>query len=111
MGLGGSLRYKPGCQQYTEGEMRWRYLKLRPSIWKNHGKIDIFITHAPAYGLNDLDDSAHRGFKVFLDIINRYQPRYFLHGHVHLTYSLNPRLMKHGKTMIINGYQYHVFDY
>jgi Icc-related predicted phosphoesterase len=111
MGLGGSRRYKNGAQQYTESEMIWRYLKMKPKIWWNKGKIDIMVAHAPAYRLNDLNDSPHQGFKILRTIIEKHQPKYFLHGHVHLSYSQNPRQMTHGKTTIINGYQHYMFDY
>ncbi len=110
MGLGGSMRYKPGPQQYTETEMRRRFYKLKPALWWKKNKIDILVTHAPAYGLNDLEGLPHKGFKIFRKIIEQYKPRYFLHGHVHLTYSRNPRQIRHGETEIINGYQHHIFD-
>ena len=64
LGLGGSMRYKPGTHQYTEWEMHKRVLKLFPKIWFRGG-IDILVTHAPAYQLNDGRDLPHHGFKVF----------------------------------------------
>lgn len=111
MGLGGSMRYKPGPYQYTDAEMTWRYWKMKQKIWRKRGAIDILVTHAPAFNLNDLDDSAHQGFKIFRKIIDRYRPKYFLHGHVHLDYARKPRQMRYGDTKIINGYGYHLFDY
>ncbi|NEX20981.1 metallophosphoesterase [Thiorhodococcus mannitoliphagus] len=111
MGLGGSMRYKPGPYQYTEAEMKRRFLRMKPALWWKGGQIDILVTHAPALGLNDLADTAHHGFKIFRDIIGAYQPKYFLHGHAHLDYSSNPRRCQYGKTVIINGYGYHLFEY
>lgn len=112
LGLGGSQRYRPGrAYQYTEGEMRMRFLKLKPSIWLKRKQIDIVVTHAPPHGLGDLEDLPHRGFAVFREIITTYKPKYFLHGHVHLNYSQNPRILTHDCTRIINGYQYYVLDY
>ena len=35
MGLGGSMRYKPGQYQYTERQMRHRVFKLLPKIHSN----------------------------------------------------------------------------
>mgnify|MGYP000787270105 FL=1 len=52
LGLGGSMRYKPGVHQYTEWEMQKRVLKLYPKIWFRGG-FDILVTHSPAYQLND----------------------------------------------------------
>ena len=111
MGLGGSMRYKPGPFQFSETEMLFRYLKLKPKLWLGKNRIDILVTHAPAYGLGDLEYFPHRGFKVFRNIMERYQPKYFLHGHVHLNYSRHPRLLAYCDTQIINGFQYYVFDY
>ena len=51
LGLGGSMRYKPGVHQYTEWEMQKRVLKLYPKIWFRGG-FDILVTHSPAYQLN-----------------------------------------------------------
>lgn len=111
VGLGGSIRYKPGPFQYSEFDMKRRVLRLKPKIWLKKKKIDILVSHAPAYGLGDIADSPHSGFKVFLDILDMYQPKYFLHGHVHLNYTAQPRRMSYGRTNIINGYEYYVFDY
>jgi len=55
LGLGGSVRYKPGPFQYTEREMKFRLLKLLPSLWLHKNKIDILVTHAPAHELGDLE--------------------------------------------------------
>ena len=62
MGLGGSMRYKPGEHQYTEWEMRRRVFKLFPKLVWRRG-FDILVTHAPAYQLNDARDLPHQGFK------------------------------------------------
>jgi len=111
MGLGGSMRYKPGPYQYSEFEMRRRFFKLRPAIWWQKNTIDILVTHAPAWGLGDLENRTHQGFKVFREILDVYKPKYFLHGHVHLNYSSHPRQMQYGETLIINGFEHHVFDF
>lgn len=111
LGFGGSMRYKPGPYQYSEFDMKRRVLKLKPKIWLKKKKVDILVTHAPAYELGDIKDSPHSGFKVFRDILDDYQPKYFLHGHVHLNYTGQSRLMTYGETNIINGYEYYVFDY
>lgn len=111
MGLGGVMRYKPGPYQYTEVEMKARFLKMLPRIWLHSSRIDLFVSHAPAYRLGDLEIPPHRGFKVFRYIIEKYQPRYHLHGHVHLNYSSHPRMLNHEATKIINGFQYYLLDY
>ena len=51
LGLGGSMRYRPGINQYTEKEMKKRVKKLWfPLLYR--GGFDILLTHSPAYQLN-----------------------------------------------------------
>lgn len=85
LGLGGSMRYKPGSCMYTEEEMRRRIDKLRPEIALKNG-FDILVTHAPALGYGDLEDLPHKGFACFNDLLERWHPKYMLHGHVHKAY-------------------------
>ncbi len=111
LGLGGSMRYRPGEHQYTEKEMAKRVKKLRFPLLRHRG-FDILVTHAPAYQLGDGRDLPHQGFRTFIDLMDKYHPRYFLHGHVHMTYSQTvKRYDKYGETQIINGYERFVFDY
>ena len=81
LGLGGSYRYKPGVNQYTEVQMERRIRRL---FWKIHRKrgIDILVTHAPAGGMHDGEDLCHKGFDAFYRVINKYHPKYFVHGHM-----------------------------
>lgn len=69
----------------TQKMMRKRIHKLWWKLWRHKG-FDILVTHAPAYKLNDMEDLPHRGFKAFLDLMDKYHPKYFLHGHVHANY-------------------------
>lgn len=111
VGLGGCLRYnEQETYQYTEHEMRRRIARLRWSLHKTHG-FDLLLTHAPARGLNDEPDPAHQGFDCFNELLDTYQPRWFLHGHVHLRYdSKLPRSMQHGPTTVINASERYVFE-
>lgn len=103
LGLGGCRRYHPGSHQYTEREMRRRIRRLRFPLWRAGG-VDIVVTHAPAADLGDGDDPAHWGFESFVKLLDRYQPKYFIHGHVHLRYGPNQqRIRTYGKTTIINA--------
>ncbi len=105
LGLGGSMRYKPGSNMYTEGEMRKRVRKLFWPLIKNKG-FDVLVTHAPAKGLNDLEDWPHRGFEVFLRLLKKYKPKYFFHGHVHLNYGGGvKRETQYLDTTVINAYE------
>ncbi len=111
LGLGGSFRYGEGKYMYTEREMRRRIRRLWWKLWRAGG-VDILVTHAPARGLNDLDDLPHRGFQCFHTLLERYRPRYFVHGHIHRSYGVNiPRRTQHGETTVINAYESYAFDY
>ena len=107
LGLGGSMRYRQGKNMYTEGEMAMRFWKVWPKIWLKGG-FDVLVTHAPAKGYGDLDDIAHRGFGIFNRIIERYHPRYMLHGHIHSSYGrIQKEYVHEAGTAIINvcGYK------
>ncbi len=78
LGLGGSMRYSNGKNQYTEREMKHRIRHCKLKVAFNRG-FDILLTHAPAAGIGDMDDLPHKGFECFSDLIRRYNPRYFIH--------------------------------
>lgn len=111
MGLGGSMRYREGINQYTEAGMIEKVIKLIPAlIW--HQGFDVLVTHAPARGLGDTDELPHRGFKVFRWLMQIFKPKYMLHGHVHLSYNYAAKRQNmHGDTKIINAYERFVFEY
>lgn len=111
LGLGGSMRYKPGECQYTERQMKARVNKLKFQLLRRRG-FDILVTHAPAYQLNDGMDLPHQGFRAFLTLLDRYRPKFFLHGHVHMSYGRrHKRYDKYQDTHVINVYERCVFDY
>ncbi|HIR06458.1 MAG TPA: metallophosphoesterase family protein [Candidatus Copromonas faecavium] len=110
LGLGGSMRYKPGPFQYTDRQMSLRAVRLWPKIAAHHG-FDVLVTHAPAFGQGDAPTPAHQGFKSFLSLMDRYSPRVHLHGHVHLNYDpLSGRVRRYQETTIINAYEKYVFE-
>lgn len=111
LGLGGSMKYNSNDCQYTEREMRKRVRKLRWQLFRKKG-FDILVTHAPAYGLNDGEDLPHRGFKVFNTLIEKYNPKFFLHGHVHMKYGRkHVRFDTYKDTKVINAFDRCVFEY
>jgi UDP-2,3-diacylglucosamine pyrophosphatase LpxH len=111
LGLGGSYRYRKGTYMYTDREMANRIRKLWFPIWRNKG-FDILMTHAPAYHINDFDNRTHRGFKPFVTLLDKYKPKYFIHGHIHKNYGIRiPKRTQRGDTTIINAYDYVKFDY
>lgn len=105
-GLGGSMRYNNGGHQFTEFEMFLRILKMVPKLIYNricYGRfVDILITHAPPRGLGDREDRCHTGFKAFLWFIRHFNPRYLVHGHVHLIDLNDQRVLQYRQTEIIN---------
>jgi Icc-related predicted phosphoesterase len=105
-GLGGSMRYKPGPNQYTDAEMRWRALSLEVRIRLNPArgarKLDLLLTHAPPLGWGAPDDLAHRGFAAFVRLVKDLTPRLLIHGHVH-PYGRTPQERKLAGTQIINA--------
>ncbi len=87
-GLGGSVRYREGPNQYTQGQMRRRALRLelRCRLERPLGRhrVDVLVTHAPPLGVGDLrDDPAHAGFAAYHRLVRALDPRWLLHGHIH----------------------------
>lgn len=110
LGLGGSMRYKPGEHQYTQSQMRRRVRRLWWSLKFRKG-FDILLTHSPAYQFNDGDDLPHRGFEVFRTLLDKYKPAFFVHGHVHLNYGRKySRLSAYNETQVINAYEKYIFE-
>ena len=102
LGLGGCVMYRPGSHQYTEKEMRKRIRKLRWKLWRHKG-VDIVVTHAAPRGIGDAEDRAHLGFEAFLPLIEKYKPKYWLHGHTHLSYGIDQtRVREYMGTQVIN---------
>jgi Icc-related predicted phosphoesterase len=88
-GLEGSMRYNSTAIQYTDAEMRWNVLKLSVplklrQVQRGGCAVDILVTHSPPKGIHDLEDRPHHGFKAFNTFIEWFNPRYLLHGHIHI---------------------------
>lgn len=110
LGLGGSYRYKPGINQYTEVQMTLRVNKMFLKIKRNRG-FDILVTHSPAKGVHDGEDMCHRGFQIFNRLIEKYHPKYFVHGHVHMNYGRQfPREDHIGDTCVVNAFERYVIE-
>jgi len=113
-GFGGSPWYNGEPYQYSDWEM-WRrvlmlYPRLRLRMRLNRRPLDIMIAHAAAQGVLD-GPGAHRGFKAFHWLIERIQPRYFIHGHVHPSYGYTRTTQTTlGETQVINTVGYRLLD-
>ena len=114
MGLGGSMLYNYGESQYTERQMQRRIARLVPRLMLNKRKygraLDILITHAPPRGMGDGEDLCHRGFECFLSFMEKYRPKYLLHGHVHLDDINAPRVSEFMDTKVINIYKNYILE-
>ncbi len=112
LGLGGSMKYRQAPNMYTEWQMANRARKLWWKIWR-HGGFDILLTHAPASGVGDQSDLPHRGFQTFNRLMDRWKPRYMVHGHVHPEYAALSfrRERRYGQTLVVNGYKRYVIDF
>ncbi len=82
LGLEGSIRYSGGENQYTEKEMSRIIFNMWFSLWRKGG-VNLVVTHAPPKGIKDGPDHCHTGFESFIKLINKRNPDYFIHGHVH----------------------------
>jgi Icc-related predicted phosphoesterase len=72
--------------------------------------LDVLVTHSPPFGIHDLSDPAHQGFKAFLPFIDRFHPDYLIHGHTHIYDSRTIRQSVRGHTLIVNAYGYKFID-
>ena len=105
-GLGGSMRYRRGPNQYSEAEMRWRALslavrvKLKPS--RAARRVDVLLTHSPPLGWGSNEDLAHRGFASFLRLVKDLAPKVLIHGHIH-PYGRGQPERYLGDTQVVNA--------
>ena len=110
LGLEGSHWYNGGPYQYTERQMRSIVRWLRPTIWWQGG-VDVVFTHAPPRHIHDAEDPCHKGFKCFRWLIDKYQPSYFIHGHIHKKFSdENDRLTTLKTTKVVNTYGFYLLE-
>ena len=110
LGLGGSRRYRPGSDMFTEKEMEKRIRKMKRKLFFTKG-FDILVTHAPARGYGDLEDLPHQGFDCFNDLLEKYHPKYMFFGHVHMEYGDIRREYSHPSgTVLINGCGHYILD-
>jgi Icc-related predicted phosphoesterase len=107
-GVEGSIRYKEGPFMYSQNEMWLHVLRLVPAMLLNKIRfgryLDIFVTHAPPFGIHDQGDYAHQGIRAFRWFDEVFQPKMHLHGHIHLYGKSKDQKSHLGSTQIINCY-------
>jgi uncharacterized protein len=109
-GVEGSLRYREGPYQYSQAEMWFQVLSLAPALLRNrirYGRyLDVFISHAPPWGIHDQADLPHQGIKAFRWLLKMFRPRYHFHGHIHVYQRDTPINTRFGDTLVVNTYGY-----
>jgi Icc-related predicted phosphoesterase len=109
-GVEGSIRYKNGPFQYTQREMWWNVFSLVPGLLKNRARygryLDIFISHASPWEINDRPDWPHQGVHAFRWLLEVFKPAYHFHGHIHLYGPDAKRVVNFHETEVINTYGY-----
>ena len=117
-GLGGSIRYRPGPNQWTERQQRRRANALVRSAsgWMHRlrrgptrSTVDIVLTHSPPRNVGDTEDPAHRGFRCLRDVVDKLRPQVLVHGHIHPHGIARPDLYLSG-TRILNTVGYTLMD-
>lgn len=107
-GVEGSLRYRPAPYQYTQQEMWFHVMKLIPGLLWNkaaYGRyLDVFVTHAPPWGIHDRPDQPHQGIKAFRWLLDTFRPAYHFHGHIHIYRQDTDRITRYKETNVINAY-------
>jgi Icc-related predicted phosphoesterase len=113
-GLGGSMQYNKGDNQFSDFAMYLECFKLIPVMLFNrifHGRyLDILLTHAPPRGIHDKADKCHRGFKAFLWFMHVFKPRYLVHGHIHLYDLADIRVTRYEDTLVVNAYSHFIIE-
>ncbi|MGW4401744.1 metallophosphoesterase family protein [Amycolatopsis nivea] len=86
-GLGGSIRYRDGPNQWTQRQQARRARRLERRFrwrkWRDGNGIDILLTHSPPRRLGDREDPPHQGFTCLHRTIDTLRPQWLLHGHIH----------------------------
>ncbi len=113
-GISGSIDYNHGQCQFTENQMKMKLLKMAPRLMLNKIKygtyLDIFLTHATPRHIHDHEDPCHKGFECFNSFIQKYEPAYMVHGHIHLYDQNEERSGLYGKTMVVNAFSHHIIE-
>jgi len=109
-GLEGSLWYNGGVNQYTDKEMQKIISGMWFSFWRK-GIINLVITHAPPRHIHDAEDRCHMGFDSFVKLIDKREPDFFIHGHIHKEFTTDKeRVSIMNNTKVINTCGYTILE-
>ena len=113
-GAPGSIDYNHGQCQFSEWQMRWKLLSMAPSLLWNKIRygtyLDIFLTHAAPRHIHDKEDPCHKGFECFHDFLKKYEPKFMVHGHIHLYNQNEERVGAYYNTTVVNAFSHHVIE-
>ncbi len=110
LGLEGSMWYNGGVNQYTDAMMKKIIFWLWFSIWRK-GSVHMVVTHAPPRHINDKEDLCHMGFDSFVSLIEKRNPNYFIHGHIHQEFETpKDRITQFKTTQVINTCGYTILE-
>ncbi|HVW45255.1 MAG TPA: metallophosphoesterase [Amycolatopsis sp.] len=113
-GLGGSVRYNDGPNQWTQSQQARRARRLVRAAERRRRKdgrgVDVLLTHAPPRGLGDREDPPHHGFDCLLWTVERLRPKWLLHGHIHPHGEAQPD-RRLGETIVRNVVGRHAMDF
>lgn len=109
IGFGGALANSPKPFHYTEQDAARQVIRRMQEI-SYHGGFDVLVTHAPAAGLGEGEDAFHKGFKAYRALLDLFRPGYHFHGHQHLNYGSNKRIIQYEDTTIYNAFGYSILD-
>ena len=113
-GMEGSIRYKKGPFQYSQGQMWFNIYQLVPHLLLNklrYGRyLDVLVAHSPPYGIHNGDDYTHTGFKAFLWLMQVFKPQYLIHGHRHVYSPCEDTETLYMETKVINIYPFKILE-
>lgn len=112
-GLGGSIRYNEGPNQWTERQQTRRAARLvrqaARRTRRDGRRVDVLLTHSPPKDVGDRDDPPHRGFACLHTVVARLEPAFLVHGHIHPHGQQVPD-RKMSTTQVLNTVGYRILD-
>lgn len=113
-GVEGSIRYRRGPFQYSQADMWLNVFQLVPRLLYNRVKygrfLDVFISHAPPWGIHDQPDLPHNGVKAYRWFLRVFRPTYHFHGHIHIYRPGTETNTKFYNTIVVNTFGYLVTE-
>ena len=113
-GIEGSVRYNNGPYQYTQSQMWTKVARMMPKLLFNklvYGRyVDIFVTHASPWKINDQEDLPHQGIKAFRWFIEAFKPAFHLHGHIHIYRQTFKEEAQYQSCRVINTFGFRELD-